>query len=286
MSKDISTLIEDIYDVIKGKGGWTNAVNEYFKERVAETTANRFGETEERPKGTLRMSSIGQPCERKFWYDINLPEDGEELRAPTLLKFAYGDILEDLLLSLAVAAGHTVEGHQDTMEIKGVKGHRDAVIDGVTIDVKSASPASFKKFQAHGLETEDPFGYLWQLSSYVFAAKDDPLVKDKKGGAFLAIDKVNGTLCLDYYNFEDTGHLDKIEDFYDRRKEVSASTAVPPRGFWDEPEGKSGNRKLIFNCAYCPFKNTCWPTMRTFVYARGPVYLTKVVREPNVPEVK
>ena len=232
------------------------------------------------------MSSIGQPCERKLWYQTNHPKEGEVLRPETRFKFLYGDILEDLILSLAVAAGHKVEGHQDTMDIKGIKGHRDAVIDGVTIDVKSASTYSYKKFREHKLETEDPFGYITQLTSYVKAGENDPIVKDKEGGAFLAVDKQHGHICLDYYNFKDTGHLDKIEELYDERiRSASDKTTTPTRGFSPEPEGKSGNLKLGVNCSYCDFKSKCHPTMRTFLYSRGPVFLTKVVREPNVKEI-
>ena len=35
-------------------------------------------------------------------------------------------------------------------------------------------------------------------------------------------------------------------------------------------------------CSYCQFKDACWPNLQTYVYARGPVHLTKVVREPKV----
>lgn len=284
--KTIDTLVDDIYEVVSSKGGWDVTINEYFKNNLGAIMMQRLTPPAvPRATGTLRMSSIGQPCERKLWYETNIPSKGEELRAPTLIKFLYGDILEELLLSLAKAAGHTVEGEQDTMDIKGIKGHRDAVIDGVTIDVKSASSYSFKKFKDHNLEYEDPFGYLSQLSSYVYAGKDDPIVKDKKGGAFLAIDKQHGTICLDYYDFEDTGHLDDMEDLYEHRKKVSSKPTAPSRGFPTEAEGKSGNRKLGVNCRYCAFKHECHPGLRTFLYNYGPVYLTKVVREPKVTEV-
>lgn len=286
MPKTIDTLVEDIHAVVEGQGGWDEAVNKYWQDTVGETLRARLGDDKkEYPKGTLRMSSIGQPCERKLWYSINQPDDGEDLSVSTMVKFIYGDIIEDFILALAVAAGHKVEGRQDTMEIKGIKGHRDAVIDGVTVDVKSASSFSFKKFKEHRLEDEDPFGYLVQLSSYVYAAKDDPLVKDKKGGAFLAIDKQHGHITLDYYDFEETGHLNDTEDLFDYRKAISSKSTPPPRGFPTEPEGKSGNRKLGTNCSYCDFKHLCHPDLRTFLYSRGPVFLTEVVREPNVKEV-
>jgi hypothetical protein len=76
----------------------------------------------------------------------------------------------------------------------------DAVIDGVTIDVKTASPYSFNKFKEGNLRNEDPFGYISQLSSYVYAARDDDVVTDKKRGAFLVINKVSGEMVLDVYD--------------------------------------------------------------------------------------
>ena len=130
---ELSTLVEDIYKVVEDRGGWDKAVNDFFKEQVGATTWRRLAEPEEE-RGTLRMSSIGQPCERKLWYSVNAYKEGEPLRPETRIKFLYGDILEDLLLSLAVAAGHTVQGHQDELTIAGIKGHRDAVIDGVTVE--------------------------------------------------------------------------------------------------------------------------------------------------------
>ena len=219
-------------------------------------------------------------------YSIHHHGEGEELLPSTHLKFLYGDILEDLLLSLAVAAGHTVEGHQDEMEIAGIKGHRDAVIDGVTVDVKSASTYSFKKFETNTLKegTNDGFGYIKQLSSYVYAGKDDPLVKDKTGGAFLVIDKTLGKICLDYYPFHD--ELKHMEDFYEERKDMASSTSPPPKGFEPEPDGKSGNEKLGFQCSYCPFKKLCYPDLRVFSSFRGPVYLSTVKKEPRMNEIK
>jgi len=284
--KSITTLVDDIYKVVSEKGGWDTVSNDYFKEKIGSTLWSRLTPPEEERKGGLRMSNIGKPCARQLWYSIHHDKEAEELHPSAHLKFLYGDILEDLLLSLAVAAGHTVEGHQDTMSISGIKGHRDAVIDGVTVDVKSASSYSFKKFEANALKEEgnDGFGYIRQLSSYVYAAKEDPLVKDKTGGAFLVIDKTLGKLCLDYYPLHD--ELKEMEDFYEERKDMASSTSPPPRGFQPEPDGKSGNEKLGFQCSYCPFKKLCHPDVRVFSSYRGPVYLTTVKKEPRMNEIK
>jgi len=280
-TKTIDTLVEDIYSVIKKEGGWTKTINEEFKTNIGNTAFARFGvKADPLSYGGLRMSNIGQPCRRKLWYSCNLPQGtGEELQPHTLFKFSYGAFLEDVVIALAKAAGHTVTGEQDRMEIHGIVGHRDCVIDGITVDVKSASTYGFKKFKEGGLRDDDPFGYISQLSNYVYAAKEDPLVINKTDGAFLAIDKGNGHICLDTYDF--TPELSTKEyDILATKIEVNNEKVTPDRAFEPVPDGKSGNTKLPINCSYCDFKNVCHPTLRTFLYSTGPRHLVDVVKEP------
>jgi hypothetical protein len=229
------------------------------------------------------MSNLGETCTRKLWYDLHSDHQGETLSGQTLLKFFYGDLLEALLLQLAIASGHTVEGCQDELVYMGVKGHRDAVIDGVLVDVKSASGRAFDKFKRNGLREDDPFGYLRQLTSYLAASQDDPLVVDKSGAAFLVINKESGAVCLDYYNLQD--ELATHEAWVSERIKLADNPFGPVRTMQDEEEGKSGNRKLGVKCSYCPYKNHCWPNLRKFLYAKGPVWLTETVVEPKVTEV-
>ena len=282
MTKTIDTLVEDMLAVVDLKGGWDATVSHLFSTQIKDTLETRLTPPTEERKGSLRMSNVGSPCKRKLWYHINDPTGGEVLRPTTRLKFLFGDILEDLLVHLAIAAGHQVEGMQDEMEIEGIKGHRDCVIDGVTVDIKSASSFSFSKFKDGTLRDNDAFGYISQLSSYVYSGKDDPIVTDKKRGAFLVIDKQHANLCLDIHDFS--------KDIENKREEVVATKALmglpnpPAKGFDDVADGKSGNRKLATNCSYCEFKDKCWPDLRTYIYSNGPRYLTKVSREPNVME--
>lgn len=230
---------------------------------------------------TLRMSNLGMPCKRKLQYTVNGVE-GENLPASARFKFMYGHIIEALVLLLAREAGHEVVGEQDTVEIEGVFGHRDAIIDGTLVDVKSAATLSFKKFKDGLKPSEDPFGYLTQLSAYHFASLDDPLLVDRERAAFLVVDKQLGHICLDLHRIDrGVDWRSAVRD----AKELVSSNDLAPRGFFDEPEGKSGNRKLSTNCSYCEFKHTCWPNLRTFLYSKGPVYMTNVVREPDVPEL-
>ncbi len=282
MSKSIHTLVKDIEEVIKGKGGWTKAVNEYFKETIGEAAERRLSPSEEKRPKSLRMSNIGTPCKRKLWYYLNLPDSEQDLPANVQLKFMYGDIIEGLLLSLAKAAGHTVEGEQDEIIVDGIVGHRDAVIDGVTIDVKSVSTMGFSKFKKNELRLDDPFGYLNQLTGYVYGAKDDPLVTDKRGGAFLVMDKQFGHIHLDYYDLE--YELELFPGVISTARLMSKTFKEPARHHEPLADGKSGNLKLPSACGYCDYKWTCWPGLRGFAYANGPTYLTKVINTPKVTE--
>lgn len=283
MVKTIDTLVEDIQELLtKGVDKLPKDTVEAFGARMGSTIADRI--IQENIDGYvpgLRMSNIGKPCLRQLWYEINIPDKKEVLSADTRLKFQYGDLIEEYILFLAELAGHSVTGRQDTMEISGILGHRDAVIDGVLVDVKSASTYSFNKFRGHLSSDGDSFGYIPQLQSYMHSSRNDDLVTDKSRGAFLVVDKTLGHLHLDFHKYIPFDW----ENYYERKKEAVRRDNPPLRHFSDVPEGKSGNRKLAVNCSYCPFKHECWPELRTFIYSTGPVFLAKVVREPNVQEV-
>lgn len=278
--KEIDSLVDDIYNLFLKEGGHKPSPENLEKlgKDIATVIASRMAPAER--KATLRLSNLGTPCERKLWYDINTPELGEPLDAPAKIKFLFGDILELLLLFWAREAGHEVTGEQDELVHHGVVGHRDCIIDGRVVDCKSASSYSFKKFAGNELRSNDPFGYLPQLGSYLDASRDDPRVTDKKRGSFLVIDKTLGKITLDTYALSPI-----TQKYVDDKREVVNSNKPPKRGFEDEPEGKSGNRKLGMNCSYCAYKSTCWPGLRGFAYSYGPQYLTWIEREPKVPEI-
>lgn len=280
--KQIDTLVEDIYEVVKGKGNWTGTLGSFLGKGIALVANQRFSKPQE-PRSYLSLSSIGMPCKRKLWYKVNRAGEGEPLTPNTLLKFFYGDMIEELLLSLAAGAGHYVAGEQCRLDVHGIKGHRDAVIDGMTVDVKSCSSYAFKKFKSGNLRDDDPFGYISQLSSYVYAGKDDPLVTDKTHGAFLAIDKQNGHVCLDVYDF--------TEELKTKEKEMLEAKAmvvgdIPKERIQPVPQSKtSPNTKLAMACSYCEYKKLCWPDLRTFKYSYSIEHLVHVEKEPKVPEI-
>lgn len=275
--KTPDTLVEDIYSVFDKNDVSQEAVDAFGKE-LSDVIARSLGE---RKEARLRMSSIGQPCMRKLWYEINQPEKAEPLDGQTKFKFLIGHLTEAVVLFLARLSGHSVTGEQDEQSIAGVKGHRDAVIDGRLFDVKSASPYSFQKFKEGSLHKNDSFGYVDQIQSYLYAGQNDELITEKDKASFLVVQKVTGELCVDTYDKEDVD----FDEVYEYKKSVVAASEPPSRGFDPVPEGKSGNLKLPVVCSYCPFKQTCHPDARLFLYSTGPVWLTQVEREPKVPEV-
>jgi hypothetical protein len=282
LSKKLDTIVEDIYRVVEGKGGWDATVTEFFSSSLSSIAEARFSQ-EQIPRDYLSLSGIGSPCDRRLWYKINQTESSEPLTAEALGTFFYGDLLEALVLSLAKAAGHNVEGMQDKVEVFGIPGSRDAVIDGVTVDVKSASKYGFEKFRKHNLREDDPFGYISQLSSYVYAGKDDPLVKNKTEGAFLVVQKDRFKLCLDRYDF--TEEIAKKEEEIERVKKLVAGS-IPEDRIPPVPQSKtSENTVLSTTCGYCDFRKVCWPEARTFLYSTGPVFMVDVVNEPRVTEL-
>lgn len=280
--KTIESLVPDIYSLVD-KGV---KIDEEGLHKAVHSLANilryRLGEDREKSRSTLRMSNIGSECDRKLWYQVNTPEKIEKLPPNVRIKFLYGDIIEWLMLYLAELAGHKVEGQQDEISIEGVLGHRDAIIDGVLVDVKSANSRGFDKFKYHKLESDDPFGYLYQLSLYLHGSREDGRVSVKKEGAFLAVDKELGHVVLDKYRKLDIDY----EKFIQSKKDIVAGSVPPRRRYLPVAHNKSGNLQLDTQCRYCGFKQECWPELRTFLYASGPAYLVKVVKEPDVPELK
>lgn len=281
--KHIDTLISDIYSLFgKDRIEVSDALLSDFSTELTKLVGIRLGELSDR-QPTLRMSNIGKP-DRQIWYDINGKHEKEPLLGHTHIKFMYGDLIEQLVIFLAKQAGHTVEFEQKEVELDGIKGHIDCYIDGWLIDVKSASPYSFQKFDTGSLfeAGNDPFGYVGQLSGYAKAEKAENC-------AFLAVNKVLGTLSLLPVPSEIRGSYDVEQRIKDIR-EVIKHPEPPRRCYLPKEDGKSGNLILDTGCSYCNHKFECWSDannglgLRVFFYYSGPKFFVEVKREPNVPE--
>jgi hypothetical protein len=286
-TRDPATLPEDIYQLLSDDTDHQVSEEnvEWAGELLKSVLRTRLQKREQKAgEAVLRFSSLGKKP-RQLWYSANRPDLAEKLSGPTLLKFLYGDVIELLLLFLAKESGHEVTHEQHEVEVDGVFGHMDAVIDGIPVDVKSASPYSFEKFRDGSFVFDDPFGYIPQLSGYSHAVD-----KTDRAGFFVA-QKVSGQLTfaeIDKEIIVPNAPGDRIKGL----RAVLADPEPPERCYPAVPEGKSGNMKLGVNCSYCPFKYECWKDsnggrgLRKYFYSRGPVWLTHVEKEPRVEEVK
>ena len=285
--KTIDTLVADIYSLFE------SSVPDMSDDEV-DNIIDKFGDAlkvhlkrfiyeEERRRDTLRLSAIGKP-ERQQWYSASphsKVKENIELQGKDKIKFLYGYILEELLLTLSSLAGHEVKDEQKEVSIEGVLGHQDAVIDNVLVDCKSSSGRGFDKFKNNYVSSDDPFGYIAQISSY---AEANGLTE----AAFLAINKQTGEICLSkVHSMEMINATDRVKYI----KDMVNQSNPPAKCYSDVPDGKSGNRKLDVGCIYCDYKRDCWKDsnggqgLRGFDYATNPRYLTQVSKMPNVVEI-
>ena len=269
--KNIYTLPTDIYTMAE-VGGETPAST-----KVKVCFGKWFETYGGRKPNTIHFSELGKPCLRQLWYNVNDPLS--DIDGKTKLKFFYGDMLEELVLCTAAAAGHTVERQQERVEYDigngwRVTGRIDAFIDGVCVDVKSTTKFGEEKFKG-GLQ-DDPFGYYHQLNGYAS-------VLGASTAAFVTIQKELGHLGVypievNKSAFEERA---KVVSEVVSRESVAGMGTIP-----DVPQSAtSKNKKLSTTCGYCAYKKRCFPGVRTFIYSNGPVFLTEVVDLPRVPEV-
>jgi hypothetical protein len=256
---------------------------EKFGENMKSLMRTEFGRTRIRDSRTLRLSNIGRD-DRVLWNVVNGTEK-EAIQPATYIKFMYGHLIEEMLLFLTRMAGHSVTDEQKVCEVEGIKGHMDCKIDGIVIDVKSASSFGFKKFKDGTLAMDDAFGYVDQIKAYAHACGETEF-------GWLAMDKANGHLAVLKYDLEDTQApiYPYIKgDITERIRHVKKLVGLSePETFCTDsvPDGKSGNIKLGIKCSYCQYKKHCYPEVRKFAYSYGPKFLINVEYEPNVQEVE
>jgi CRISPR/Cas system-associated exonuclease Cas4 (RecB family) len=298
LTKSIATLQRDLEHVLNTGDGYTQEIAEWVGNDIAQSLERQLMGVSKQRKGTLRLSNLGTPCERKLWYHVNSKHEPEPLPPSARNKFILGDLTESHVLGLVKASGHTLEGLQDSVDVFGIRGHRDCVIDGMLFDVKSCSSRAFDKFKYGKLREDDTFGYISQLSSYLYGSRNDPIVTEKNKAGFLAVDKQFGHIAVDIYDL--TEDLERKEEEVLRKQHVVNEVDVPDKPKWtrikydrskkeyvvaevaeDWEDGKSGNRKLSQVCSYCEWKKVCWPELRKFIRANSVEYLTKVEREPS-----
>lgn len=277
----LDNLVKDVHDVITGK---KPPVTPKEKHSVVASYAKWFDGNRERKEKVLYFSEVGTTCQRQLWYKYNRSDIAEPLDATTKLKFFYGDLLEELVLSVVSAAGYDVKDQQKVVEYElgdwKIRGRIDAVINDVLVDVKSTTKQGQKKFD-ESLD-KDPFGYKAQLGGYAYAL-------GIKQAGFLTIQKELGH--LNFYPIEQKDIV-KFPEAADKAiKIVESSLDSLERLEPVKQSETSPNLKLGVTCSYCAYKGDCWKDVnngegiKTFMYSGRPEFLVKVVKKPKVQEV-
>ena len=281
----LNTLVDDINKSLEGLSDGkplniTEKDLDLTMDRIRCSILEWSDPSERNTNFSLRMSNIGKPA-RQLWFEKNKPMENAKHSAATQVKFLYGHVLEEIVLMLVRAAGHTVTDEQKEVELNGIKGHMDCKIDGEVVDVKTASKYAFSKFKNGNLHDDDPFGYIPQLAAYEKA-------EDTCKGGFLVINKEGGDICLHKPDDLSKPNMDSLLSTVTKAVD---STEIPNLCYRPVAEGKKGNMKIHRNCTYCPYKYECFQNynngrgLRTFKYANRLEYLTKVVVEPRVEEI-
>ena len=186
--KTPNTIVKDIYHLMESKevapGVSLEATCESFGKAMGALLLEQMQKEEDR-SGGLRLSAIGK--EDRMVYNKFHGVAGAELKGSTYIKFLYGHIIEELVVTLCRLAGHSVTDQQKECHVSGVKGHMDGRLDGVLFDVKSCSAYGFKKFKQNTLHLNDDFGYIPQMKAYAHSEGD-------KVYGWLAMAKQNGAL--------------------------------------------------------------------------------------------
>jgi hypothetical protein len=276
--KQLETLVTDIGTTVQaictGAKKITKKEADVFGKEMSEALIHWATPQTDR-KNNLRMSNIGKP-RRQLWFDLHEDTAPEEHSPDTLLRFLLGHILESLILFLAKKSGHKVEKQQEKVTCNGVSGSIDSIIDGRLVDVKTASPYSFKKFVDGRLSEDDPFGYLAQIAGY----EEGLGLKD---GGFLVMDKSSCKLTLHIPDDLDKPNASILIDTL--RSDGEKTTPPTELCYQPIPDGKSGNMQLAKGCTWCRHKNKCFDNLRVFKYSNGYRYLTQVFKVPNVEEI-
>jgi hypothetical protein len=277
---NINTLVTDVYSLLSTKGWYTESLAKETADEINKRISKQYNE--DPGSSLLRLSKMGEWCPRALWYSVHHPELAEPLPPWANFKYSYGHVIEALAIALAKAAGHSVTGEQDEVVVDGIKGHRDCIIDGNLVDVKSCSGFMFQKFKNKTISQDDPFGYLAQLDGYLCGSNTETLLLNKDTAFIWAIDKTLGKM----YTYE---HRKREQFIYERiakYKRVVEGKHPPSCECGTTKHGASGNIKLDIKASYSAYKRCCFPNLRTFLYADGPLHLIHIERVPDVPELR
>ena len=239
------------------------------------------------PQHSLRMSSIGFPCDRNLVYSVVRWEDREPPDVRLLAIFKEGGNHEEIIIRDLSEAGFKVIRREEPLYLKKYRltGHIDGVIKyrrrQIVIDIKTMSGNLFPKMNTieDFINSPYPFHqeYIPQLNLYMFALNFKHgllVIKNKNTGqikeipvpyvpriakAYLnkalvineRIDKIRAVL-------KETYAFENIADFK-KKKDVTDLMDIKQEAY-ELIEKYMPTRQTDFElCEYCPFEFICRP---------------------------
>ncbi len=199
----------------------------------------------------MRASSVGFPCDRALWYQVN---DVESVIANQRI-LDVGAALESTIVNWLRADGWEVKynpGSQNAdlelnIEVKGglISGHPDCWISGhgvedALVDIKTMNERSFIRWKRDGTEKDKP-QYVDQVHVYAEAAMNLKLPVGRLG--IVGVNKNNSALHIDFFDFDPERMSGII-----RRTESIFASSFPP-----DP----GGRLQKWCCGYCGYSHVC-----------------------------
>ena len=196
----------------------------------------------------LGASLIGDPCERKVWYNYNIPKDIEDARVLRIFKL--GQVIEDeIVVPMLKDAGFTVYEKDENGEQFGFKkdkfaGHIDGVILGVPgvtkiphlLEIKSANNKRFNDFKKNGYRSSDT--YFAQIQIYMHYLK-------LEAALVCVYNKDTSELYFERIKYDETYAL----IIADKAFRILEAKTEPERAY---------KRSTDFRCRFCQYKEECW----------------------------
>ncbi|MFN7834858.1 MAG: hypothetical protein ACK5NY_03570 [Burkholderiaceae bacterium] len=229
-------------------------------EAIRTSLENQFSQ-----KGSYypRASSLGHPA-RRLWWMKRYPHLQGDVAPTTRMTFFQGDALEAwFMLWLKVTSRVTKKfkvthvQHKGQTEFAGetVRGTCDLVIDGRLYDVKTTNDAHYtEKWQSfETLVANDTYGYIEQAALY---AK----MLNLPFGGWIVINKNNGEFKLVEAEGEYAAYLlDTALDALGERMQLAQQEQMPEMCHQPFIENNTGNLRVAYECARCPFVKKCFP---------------------------
>ena len=249
-----------LQEVAAGKGEVSEEILDKVADDVKIALRKQLTGKSRKENFSLRMSNLGRPtCQ--LWFDKNKPELATPMQPFFLMQMLIGDVTEAVMKGLLRAAGVAFTDTETVvLDIAdtSIKGSYDLLLDKEVVDIKSASPWSYKnKFEDYEtLEAGDSFGYVSQLVGYAKAAKVDV-------GGWLVINKSNG----EFKYLKATPDVEKVLKQIEATVSYINNNEPFKRSFEAEAEtfyGKlTGNLVVPEACHFCNYRSSCWTNVRT-----------------------